>query len=83
MFGHYRRTRRQVFLVRQGSYLHKEENTMSKLVITKDVMSRGDLHPVIVAQLELPDDPEIVAIIMEAAASAVQEHLTWQRERGN
>lgn len=35
MFGHYRRTRRQVFLVREGSYLHKEEMMKSDLELLK------------------------------------------------
>jgi hypothetical protein len=57
---------------------------MMKLVITKDEPHpNGSVYSHIVAQLELPDNPEVVAIIMEAAATAVQEHFTWQRERGN
>lgn len=57
---------------------------MMKLVITKDTPHpSGEVRSHIVAQLELPDDPEIAAIIMEAAASAVQESITWHRERHN
>jgi len=35
----------------------------------------GGINSKIIAQMELPDDSEVVAIIMEAAATAVQEYL--------
>ena len=42
MSGHHRRTRRQIFLVRQGACVHKEEDTMSTRIeyIAKKVEKR-------------------------------------------
>jgi len=55
---------------------------MSKLVITKDVPHpSGDVRSYIIAQMELPDDAEVVAIIMEATASAIQEYFERQRNK--
>jgi hypothetical protein len=49
---------------------------MINLVITRNTPHpSGSTDTKIIAQLELPDDQEVVAIIMEAAATAIQEYL--------
>ncbi len=49
---------------------------MINLTITRNTPHpSGDVQTKYLAQLELPDDQEVVAIIMEAAATAIQEYL--------
>ena len=54
---------------------------MSTLVITRESWHpSGGMNVQTVAQMELPDDPEVIAIIMEAAATAVQEYLNKDKQ---
>lgn len=49
---------------------------MINLIITRNTPHpSGGFDTKTIAQLELPDDQEVVAIIMEAAATAIQEYL--------